>query len=128
MRGRLEWGAAHGEEVRSVEELDRTLDALEREAQADPFIVELDRGDAGSLSLGLGRAVTVVDHVPADLDPPYRQAYAAEASTGSHWFRYSGEATEFPPDAGVPYEAGREALRHFLATGELTPELSWRET
>lgn len=125
---RLEWGENSVREVGSVEELDQVLDELEAKARDDPFLVELSRDGDGSLSMGLGRGLTVLDYVPADLDPPYLQAYAPSAAGGSLWFRFRGEASEFPPRAGVPVDAGRRALRHFLRTGQLATELAWKET
>lgn len=126
MGGRLEWNGT-GRELATLDELDRILDELERQAE-EPFVVELFRDDGASLSLGLGREVTVLDHVPADLNPPYRQTYAPGTAEQSIWFRFRGDASEFPPEAAVPYPKGRAALRHFFATGELAPDLSWRET
>jgi len=125
---RLEWGEGNGREVRGVEELDHVLDELEREAADEPFLVELSRNGGASLSLGLGRRLTALDYVPADLNPPYYQSYAPGVSRDSLWFRFRGEASEFAPEAAVSAEAGRRALRHFLLTGDLTPELSWQET
>lgn len=48
-------------------ELDPALDELEATASDDPFVVELFRDDGASLSLGLGRSLTVLDYVPSGL-------------------------------------------------------------
>ena len=126
MGGRLEWNG-NRREIDTLDELDRILDELEGQAE-EPFMVELFRDDGASLSLGLGRGVTVLDYVRADFNPPYRQTYAPGTTQQSIWFRFRGDASEFPPEATVPYPKGRAALRHFFVTGELTPDLSWRET
>jgi Immunity protein Imm1 len=126
--GRLEWGEASERYVATVEELDRSLDELEASASEDPLLVELFRDDGASLSLGLGRSLTVLDYVPADLDPPYFRTHSPGTSGESMWFRFRGDLSEYPPDAAVPLEAGRRALRHFYETGERSPELAWRET
>ena len=128
MSGRLEWGEDAEREVGSVEELDRALGELESGAAEDPFLVELFRDDGASLSLGLGRPLTVLDYVPPGLDPPYLQSHSPGASGESLWFRFRGDLSEFPPDAAVPLEIGRGALRHFLESGQLSPALTWRET
>lgn len=124
--GRLEWNETE-REVNTLEELDRALDELENQAQ-EPFMVELVRDDGASLSMGLGQSVTVLDYVPADGNPPYLLSHGPGTSAQSIWFRYRGDASEFPPEAAVPYPMGRAALRHFLSTGQLTSDLTWRET
>jgi hypothetical protein len=126
--GRLEWGEDAERVVKNAADLDRALDELNATASADPLLVELFRDDGASLSFGLGRSMTVLDYVPPDLDPPYFQSFSPGASGESLWFRFRGDLSEYPPDAAVPVEAGRRALRYFLETGERSPELAWRET
>lgn len=128
MAARLEWGADSERQIQTVEDLDRLLDELENDAKEDPFLVELIRAGGESLSFGLGGPQTVLDYVPADLDPPYLQSHGVPVSDDALAFRLRGELSEFPPDAGVPTEMGREVLRHFLRKGELSPTISWRET
>jgi hypothetical protein len=113
--------------VRTVEELDAALEDLSAEATAEPFMAELYRDGSGSLAIGLGREWTVLNYVPEGLDPPYLQARAPGNRKTSLWFRFRGEASEFPPEAALPVEPGRAALRHFFMTGELTTDLSWQE-
>lgn len=127
MRARLEWNEAAERSVASVDGLDRALDELSTGASGASFLVELVREDGASLSLGLGRSLTVLDYVPPDLDPPYFQSVGDEGGE-SLWFRFRGDLSEFPSNAAVPVELGRRALRHFFQTGELSPELAWRET
>ena len=127
MSGALEWGEGEERAIAGEDDLERALDDLEGRATAEPFLVELTVGEHGSLSLGLGRPLTVLDHVPADLDPPYRRSRGG-GDGESLWFRVHGEASEFPPEAAVPIETGRRALVHFLRTGELSAEIDWIET
>lgn len=128
MRALLEWGEENKQAIETTNELDALLDDLVATARENPFLVELVCGDAGSLSLGLGHDATVLDYVPADLNPPYLQSVGGDASQKSLWFRFRGDMSEFPPQAAIPNEVGRDALRYFLETGELTPRVSWRET
>lgn len=128
MAARLEWGEEQARFVASESELELLLDTLHREAADQPFLVELTRESGESMSMGLGRSMTVVDYVPASLDPPYLQAWTAARGGESLWFDFRGSPSEFPPDAAIPLEDGRKTLLHFFATGELSPDLAWRET
>jgi hypothetical protein len=124
----LEWNGDVVLSVHGVDELEQAIVELEGQALKDPFLVELFREDGASLSLGLGRTLTVLDYVPPDLDTPYFQSFAPDRHGQSLWFRFRGDLSEFPPDAAVDPDAGRRAFVHFFETGELSPELRWRET
>ena len=91
-------------------------------------MVELFLENGSSLAFGLGRHVTVLDYVPADLNPPYFQALGHASANEPLLFRFRGDTSEYPPEAAVPTDVGRAALRHFLVTGELTSELEWGKT
>jgi hypothetical protein len=124
---RLAWGVDDARELASVEDLDRALEELELHAVHDPELVVLVRDDGASLSLGLGRPVTVLDYVPGNRGPPYFRSVSSQPARESLWLRFAGEPSEYPPDAAVPIAVGRRAFRHFLCTGELSRELSWAE-
>jgi len=127
MGKRLVWNENGEAEVGSVAELDALLDELGQEGKAEPFIVELVGEDGGSLAMGVGSPVTVLNYVPASLDPPYQQSKGKAQGGRALTFSYRGEWSEVPPDSGVPVEDGRAALRQSLETGELPSNIRWQE-
>jgi Immunity protein Imm1 len=123
----LEWNN-HAVPVGSVAELDRLLERLTAEADAEqPFIVTLGRDDDSSLSIGLGRPESVASYISPGLGPPHFLSRGGGGHDGPVEFVFSGEVTEYPPESAIPAEAAREALRVYFETGELTSELDWEE-
>jgi hypothetical protein len=123
----LEW-ENHEVPVGSVDELDRLLDRLTEEARAgEPFIVTLGRDDDSSLSIGLGRPLSVASYISPGLGPPHFLSRGNGTHDGPIEFVFSGEITEYPPESAVPADTARRALRVFFETGELSPELDWEE-
>lgn len=125
----LVWGESDEAVVTDADELDALLDRLTREAESgEPFIVELVAGDGASLSMGLGRPLSVLNYVPASLDPPYLQSLGQGDSEEPLVFRYRGEWSEFAPESAVPTERARAALQQFLNTESVPDSIDWEET
>jgi len=123
----LEWGD-HVVPITSVEELDALVDQLTAQAEATrPFIVTLGQEDDSSLSIGLGRPLSVASSISAGLGPPHYLSRGDEANDEPIEFVFSGEASEYPPESVISVEAARRALRTFFETGDLTGEIAWEE-
>ena len=123
------WGEGDKARVSSVAELDHLLDELGRQAEQEkPFIVELVAESGATLSIGLGQPLSVVNFVPASLDPPYLQSAGGDSSADELAFCYQGDYSEFPPESAIPIAQARECLRLFLRTGELSNNIAWEET
>lgn len=123
------WGESNEAHVLSVSALDRLLDELTGQAEQDkPFIVELVADNGATLSIGLGQPLSVMNFVPASLDPPYMQSANANAGADELAFYYKGDYSEFPPESGIPVDQAREGLRRFFVTGELPDNITWEET
>lgn len=114
---------------RTVEELDELLDQLALEYAGDRAIItkiELDTsGD--SLTIGLGRDMSVLEHMRSSLDPPYLMSVGDHDKKGEVVFFLDGEATEIARSNLVPTSLAREAVRRFATTGELLDRIRWEE-
>jgi hypothetical protein len=122
----LEWGENGAADVATVAEMDELLDRLAAQSAERPIVVELVSPDGATVSIGLGRPVTIVNYVGPSLDPPYFQS-VGEASDEEIVFFYRGEWSEYPPESAVPADVGRQALREFFTTGELPRGVRWEE-
>lgn len=126
---RLVWGTSGQAGVSSVEDLDRLLDRLTRDAKnTEPFIVELVADDGSTLSIGLGRELSVVNYVSASLDPPYLQSVGDGDNQEDLVFYYRSDWSEFALDSAVPAARAKAALRRFFETAELPDNIDWKET
>jgi hypothetical protein len=125
----LAWGTDGSAAVETVEELDRELDKLTREAERDdPFVAELVSPEHGTLSIGLGRPETVLSYVPASQDPPYYASRGAGGTDGYVEFFFQGSLSEYPRESAVPIDVGREAMRRFFERPHALPaNVEWQE-
>jgi hypothetical protein len=123
---RLEWGESGVAEVATLAEMDELIDRLTADSAERPIVVELVSPNGATISIGVGRSVTVVNYVGPTLDPPYLQSLG-DGGDDEVVFFYRGEWSEYPPESAVPVEVGRQALRDFFATGELPSALEWQE-
>jgi hypothetical protein len=113
-------------EIRDANALDRTLDAIVRDA-SEPLIVELVSPDGSRLGIGLGPSSGVLTFQES-ADPPYFMS-AGDIGLPDEdvAFYLHGHWTEFPGTALVANEHAREAARRFLATGDRPDNVMWEE-
>ena len=122
------WGPGHDQSDSGLtpEEVDRLLNRLEGEASAAPFLVDVVDETEATLTIGLGRPVTVLSFI-ASIDPPYLTTYAAEPVVqDSVWFDYGGSESEFVPDQVIPLELARRVARAFAENGDRSG-VDWQE-
>jgi hypothetical protein len=79
------------------------------------------------MMIGLGRGETVLSFTPASLEPPYFASRGARIGADVVTFESNGEPTEFPVDQLVSMDHARAALKTFVETGELAPNVEWQE-
>jgi hypothetical protein len=111
------WGTDRHLVVRTVEELDTLLDRIDQEARRTgrPQDVQLTApGGAGTLGVVVGHDRSLLNHVPANGNPPYL------TSRGD-------EDVERPWRHTIPADRARQAARAFLMTGALDERLRWEE-
>jgi hypothetical protein len=127
----LTWGMdATTADLRTAEELDALLDDLDAEARerGRPQDIQLTVEAAGTLGLVVGANWSVLNHIPEDLDPPYLVSVGDHDRDELLDFHVSGDHhSQTLRRNTVPTDAARAAMRHFLATGELSPDVTWEE-
>jgi hypothetical protein len=138
MIGRLVWEREE-QWVRTTEELQAALERLASSAKKRPFIVELFGESGASISIGLGRDISVVNVASAGGNPPYWQSvrkenesrYREMSLSGDDGepivFYYGGQWSEFPPTSGVPTVDALRAMQEFFRKEELPDHIQWLE-
>lgn len=114
--------------LHSLQAVEELLDQLELEFIASkPTLVTVELEDGDSLSIGLGKELSVLNFVAANNDPPYFTSAGNLQLDGVISFCYEGELSEFPLKHAVTNEAARAAITHFCLTGKLTSAIKWEE-
>ena len=107
--------------------LDRIADAARREGRSQGVQVTVEK--AGTLGIVVGADWSVLDHVPADLDPPYKVSVGDDQGSEPVVFYVAGDHfSEAQRRNTIRPEAARTAMRHFVAAGQLSPGVTWEET
>ncbi|AGZ43953.1 Imm1 family immunity protein [Actinoplanes friuliensis] len=130
MRAKITWRSDEdGHLVTCEEEFRHALAEAEQDAARLPLIADITVGDGDCLSIGLGRAISVLSYVRASKEPPYliSQGSARVQDSEGVVFHYYGHWSEFPPSAAVRVKDAVEAVRHFCEHGELSSLLTWVE-
>ena len=106
--------------------LDRIADEARREGKPQDVQVRVET--AGTLGIVVGAGWSVLNHVPADLDPPYMVTVASDQSDEPVAFYVAGNHySETLRRNTITPEAARAAMQHFVATGQLSPDVTWEE-
>jgi hypothetical protein len=76
----------------------------------------------------VGADWSVLNHVPADVDPPYLVSVGDDQNEEPVVFYVAGDHySETLRRNTIRPLAARAAMRHFVATGELSPDVTWEE-
>jgi hypothetical protein len=127
---RVDWGNGPRQERVNDDELDALLDRIDAEARRvdRPEDVQVTVNDAGSLGIVLGADWRVLNHVPPDLNPPYRVTVGNDPSYEPVAFYVARDHySETLRRNTIGADVARAAMRHFIATGKLSPDLGWEE-
>ena len=118
------WDNAERFEVTSWQEARSLIERVG--SQADPpCLVEFYNSDSGqSLGLGVGRDFTVVTYQDS-LDPPYFISLGNKERSGTEWFCYGNEQTEYLAMNLVPMDQGIAALKHFVENRTQPENIAW---
>ena len=124
----VEWG--HGPRTARVSEreLDGLLDRIDAEGRREgrPQDVQVTVEGAGTLGIVVGSGWSVLSHVPPQ--PLYLVSVGQEESDDPVTFYVAGDHhSEALRRNTISHEAARAAMRHFVATGELSPAVAWEE-
>jgi hypothetical protein len=118
--------------VESCDELAELLDELDTELRGAPELVDIQRGERGdTMTIGLGRDVSVLTFMRADQNPPYMQSRADDlrGKAGTFVvFHYRGHHSEFELLECIPTELAKRAVLKFCKTGQLPRDIKWIES
>lgn len=112
------------------DKVDDLLDRIAVQAHRDgrPQDVQVTVESAGTLGIVVGADWSVLNHVPAHRDPPYMVSVGTEQGTEPVVFYVAGDHySETLQRNTITPEAARAAIRHFVATGQLSPHVTWEE-
>jgi len=125
----VQWAEDGEKQVSSLSELDALLDYLHAKYHGDRgVIVTVEAPDkGGSLAIGVGRDMSVLNYVPGSGDPPYLSSIGDLTGEGAIVFQFMGQWSEFPIRHAISLDSAREAVKHFFETGRLSDEIRWEE-
>jgi Immunity protein Imm1 len=129
MATEVTWGSGGRQVVRTVEELDALLDRIDDEARRTGRAQDVQLtgpGDAGTLGVVVGHDRSVLNHVPADGNPPYVISAGEQDEDRPFTFYVAGDHhSEALWRHTIPVAQAREAARTFLLTGRLDDRVRW---
>jgi hypothetical protein len=126
----IEWGRRRREEVGGVADVDALLDQIAAEARKSgkPQDVQVTLGDAGTLGVVVGSERSALNHTPSHRDPPYMVSVGTENRDDPFIFYVAGDHySEALWRNTIPPDVARDAVRHFVKTGDLSPSVAWEE-
>ena len=126
----VEYGHGPRQARVSEDEVDELLDRIADEARRDgrPQDVQVTVESAGTLGIVVGADWSMLNHTAANLDPPYMVSVGDDQSKEPVVFYVAGHHySETLRRNTIRPEAARAAMRHFVATGELSPDVAWDE-
>ena len=126
----VEYGHVPRQTRVSDDEVDELLDRIADEARRDgrPQDVQVTVESAGTLGIVVGADWSVLNHVPATLDPPYRVSVGDDQSNEPVAFYVAGDHySEAAWRNTISPGAARDAVRHFATTGQLSHDVVWEE-
>jgi Immunity protein Imm1 len=127
VQGTIQWGQNDVAVVDSPDAFNDLITRLQVESNRHPTMIDVIAGDGRSLTLGLGRDMTIVSLAGPEGSPPYYASVGNENAKGDITFDYHGEMTEFPLHHAVSFLAARKAALQFLSESGLPNAVRWKE-
>lgn len=125
------WGTRQREVVNTVEQLDALLDRVDADARrcGRAQNVELTALDGrGTLGVVVGDDRSLLNHIPADNNPPYLASRGDENFDRSFTFYVAGDHhSESHWRHTITNDAARDAARVFLLGRTLDDRVRWEE-
>lgn len=128
MLAKVLWGdALYERTVASEVELREALNELNDSAKREPFIADVIIQSGDTLSIALGRDVSVLSFTNSSLDPPYfaSKGRPPRVGDGVVEFLYHGAPTQFPAWQAVPHVVAVEVVCLFVTQGVLPAVIDW---
>jgi len=129
MMWKVQWAKDGERDVSSLAELEALLDDLQRKyRRSRPALITIEAPEnQGTLTIGLGLDVSVLNHIPESGNPPYLSSLGNPNAEGITVFYYMGDWTEIHQRHLIPIDLAREGVRHFCKTGHLLDKIEWEE-
>ncbi len=122
--------------VRTLGQLDFALEKLTtRSARQGPILVELYVPDAGYMRMGIGLSKSVLSFRPTDTGNGKKKAasHAVSHKPGGdaekivYWTWCEDHRHGYDGTNLIRVDLATKALSHFFKTGELDPDVQWKE-
>lgn len=122
----VEWEEhSAGIEVNCSDDLTRLLSRIETECDPDRPLLVMIENEGGTLSIGIGAAVSTLNHVPPKGDPPYMIYLGDSAAEGVIDFYDLGQHSQFLARNTIPNEVAQVAALEFAMSGRLPDSIVW---
>lgn len=120
-----DWTDSYG---RDVEDADAALSLLKELENIDlPAIVEFyDPASGRSLGVGMGRRESVMTY-QRSLDPPYHISLGNGDASGTIWFCYGNEESEYLARNIVPVSVVFPTVKAFFDCSDLPGTVAWEQ-
>jgi hypothetical protein len=118
------------QEVRTdaIDEVEAVLDRVDTASRSgQAILVTVQRVDGRSLSIGLGRDLSVLTYVGSASNPPYFVSARPCDADGTITFFFHGHASEFHLRNAISAPSARRAMHAFCITGSLSTDVGWEE-
>lgn len=94
-----------------------------------PYMCQFIGDNGFSMTVGIGRDSGCVQHAPNDGSPPYLMATASRTNADHHemTFLVGDVPTPIHGRYFVPFELVKTIVAQFVASGERSEEVAWRE-
>lgn len=118
-----DWNTTHERSISSSKAAEELIAEIQRTAEI-PALVEFFNNHGTSFGMGVGRSFTVLTY-QASISPPYFVSLGDKNATGTEWFCYGNEESEYLAKSLVAFDLGLQALREFVETGKQPLMVSW---
>ena len=122
------WAEEQDVSLSTVSELDRLLGQIHEDHEDSPVLVSIELSSSGdSLTIGLGRAESVLNYVSRSGDPHYWSSVGKRQESAATAFNFMGQLSEIPNRHLIPIDIARQAIRDFVQTGKLPRSVEWEQ-
>ena len=116
-------------DVASLDDIECLLDEIHCKAfRGEAPLVTVERQLGGdSLTIGLGRDISILSYISEDNNPPYLVSVGKMQGDEVIVFRFMGDWSEFSIKNGIPIRVARAAMSYFCRTGKLSESVQWEQ-
>lgn len=107
---------------------DNFVELLDGRRNNAPFIAELSADNGYRLTIGVGGALSVAQHMRLDGELPYLVALPAQPRTNAKYVEFltNNTPTPIPGRYVLAFDEMKQIAIHFFETGERSGTFSWK--